>query len=518
MKRKIEKYLARSQNCDESSIRYLDENRFDFSGDLDGVLYAVRDAEGSSARRGGDRSTSDRKASRKQSRRLDRDDSSSFTPGMNSHGMGGATFSQPPSFFTSNRSYYNRNSASRTLFGDKENRTPHKQADSENSDNDDMFNNIFSFSPSNSKRDKKEDTNANCEKKRNTRSKSSDAPLTELRSTFTTGRASILETPRASKKSSHKSPDINSLPLKTPDVNFDLRGFTPLSTNNKGNFAEILDSGLFSPSGLMDKDFLMEATSAIDGVKTPHASDHPRMCIANLRFGAGPSPSPFDTKQRDVAISPICKMTTQSQKRKRRSLFADSYKKRQNNGKSEGMNGLVLVTPSLSVSSSTTVMTYPLTVCSSSSTSRSILSLADISKMKPLRINSTLLKSNTIMNTRSPPDCSGMEPKQITQDSPSCSPPFSPPLNFDKLGGSILKSHKKMDAGTPAEKFFASIGGLDNFTPFKALETQDGGSLMSPTANSEYKKDVSLFTRMYYKMIFFDFLTFTASTVLNLSL
>jgi len=42
MRRKIEKYLAKKQNCDESNIRYTDDGRFDFLGDLEGVLEAVR--------------------------------------------------------------------------------------------------------------------------------------------------------------------------------------------------------------------------------------------------------------------------------------------------------------------------------------------------------------------------------------------------------------------------------------------------------------------------------------------
>lgn len=42
MRRKIEKYLAKKQNCDESQIRYTEDGRFDFMGDLEGILAAVR--------------------------------------------------------------------------------------------------------------------------------------------------------------------------------------------------------------------------------------------------------------------------------------------------------------------------------------------------------------------------------------------------------------------------------------------------------------------------------------------
>lgn len=46
MKRKIEKYLSKKQGVDEAHIRYTDDGRFDFMGDLDGVLTAVRGKDG----------------------------------------------------------------------------------------------------------------------------------------------------------------------------------------------------------------------------------------------------------------------------------------------------------------------------------------------------------------------------------------------------------------------------------------------------------------------------------------
>lgn len=46
MRRKIEKFLAWKQNCDVSNIRYTDDGRFDFLGDLEGVLMAVRGKDG----------------------------------------------------------------------------------------------------------------------------------------------------------------------------------------------------------------------------------------------------------------------------------------------------------------------------------------------------------------------------------------------------------------------------------------------------------------------------------------
>lgn len=46
MRRKIEKFLSKKQGVDECNIRYTDDGRFDFMGDLEGVLEAVRGKEG----------------------------------------------------------------------------------------------------------------------------------------------------------------------------------------------------------------------------------------------------------------------------------------------------------------------------------------------------------------------------------------------------------------------------------------------------------------------------------------
>jgi len=47
MRRKIENHLARKQGVDENNIRYLEDGRFDFMGDLESVLNAVRGKNGS---------------------------------------------------------------------------------------------------------------------------------------------------------------------------------------------------------------------------------------------------------------------------------------------------------------------------------------------------------------------------------------------------------------------------------------------------------------------------------------
>ncbi len=64
MRRKIEKFLAKKQGVDESSIRYTEDGRFDFMGDVEGVLAAVRGKDILSKGK-----KSDRKSSRKSAKK-----------------------------------------------------------------------------------------------------------------------------------------------------------------------------------------------------------------------------------------------------------------------------------------------------------------------------------------------------------------------------------------------------------------------------------------------------------------
>ena len=61
MRRKIEKYLAKKQGVDQTNIRYTEDGRFDFMGDLEGVLNAVRGKDGSGRGRGKDRGSKKKK-------------------------------------------------------------------------------------------------------------------------------------------------------------------------------------------------------------------------------------------------------------------------------------------------------------------------------------------------------------------------------------------------------------------------------------------------------------------------
>lgn len=69
MRRKIEKFLSKKQGVDEANIRYTDDGRFDFMGDIEGVLAAVRGKETFRSDKKSDRKS--RKSSSKKGRNSD---------------------------------------------------------------------------------------------------------------------------------------------------------------------------------------------------------------------------------------------------------------------------------------------------------------------------------------------------------------------------------------------------------------------------------------------------------------
>eukprot|EP00984_Skeletonema_dohrnii_P007529 scaffold2736_cov82-Skeletonema_dohrnii-CCMP3373.AAC.8 len=454
MKRKIEKYLSTS-----GKKLKREDGRYDFQGDMDGVLSAVRENENNrpSSRKASSSSTSSTSNKKSTSRRAKMVaettgslKNSTETPRLN-QGVTSlkstkltATFDE--SLFN-DRSSTQTNSVSKALFG----KTPSRKSE----DVDFNPSNIFS-----SPRSALKNSKVNTSDKR------------DLRTTFTTGRASILGTPQVSKRV-----DLSS--INTPDVNFEsIQGFTPLSMAKtkveSGQFDEILDANeLFSPSEL----FADVGNTFVDGLKTPktpHASSNPRMCIANVRFGA--TPKAADMKQRHVAISPIGSLqSVQQNKKKRRSLF-DTIHQSEKKARKEGAStpGLGMVTPSFSISSSTTVTTYPLTVCSSAASSRTTMTLEELSKIKPIPINSTLQKDGSSLNhpTHQQPDCSGMEPKHITHHD----------VQLENLSP-MTTIPKRVDGHDSTEKFWTSAGNLDHLTPFRS----DGVTSTTPL-NSEYEQ------------------------------
>ncbi|KAL3939829.1 MAG: hypothetical protein SGARI_001226 [Bacillariaceae sp.] len=71
MRRKIEKYLAKKQGVDEASVRLTEDGRFDFQGNIEGVLNAVRGRDSSGKLKKPERSRSSSKKSGSKKNRKD---------------------------------------------------------------------------------------------------------------------------------------------------------------------------------------------------------------------------------------------------------------------------------------------------------------------------------------------------------------------------------------------------------------------------------------------------------------
>ena len=442
MKRKIEKYLSTS-----GKKLKREDGRYDFRGDMDGVLSAVRENDNnrSSSRKSSSSATSTTTIKKTSSRRakivsesttaVGSLKNSTVTPRLKGATAGKstkltATFDDGTLFNESSSTQ--TNSVSKALFG----KTPSRKSE----DVELNSSNIFSSPRSALKSNK-----VNTSDKR------------ELRTTFLSGRASIMDTPQVSKKT-----DL--LSINTPDNIESIQGFTPLSMagtkGGNGQFDEILGAeGLFSPGELF-ADVGNNYSEGVKTPKTPHASNNPRMCIANVRFGN--TPKTTDMKQRHVAISPIGSMqSVQQNKKKRRSLFElihESEKKQRKDG-TMSAPGMGMVTPSFSISSSTAVTTYPLTVCSSAVSRGTLMTLEELSKIKPIPINSTLQKDSSTLNHQ------GMEPKLIQ--------------SHGDIQSENLSPMKTMKGYASVEKFWTSVGNLDHLTPFRSDAPSSSAALNS---------------------------------------
>lgn len=72
MRRKIEKYLAKKQSVDEANVRLTEDGRFDFQGDIEGVLNAVRGRDASGKPKKPERNRSSTKKSGTKKRKDDK--------------------------------------------------------------------------------------------------------------------------------------------------------------------------------------------------------------------------------------------------------------------------------------------------------------------------------------------------------------------------------------------------------------------------------------------------------------
>jgi hypothetical protein len=391
MKRKIEKYLS---NNDRDRIPMNSGGRFDFRGDIEGVLLAVRDPSTDASSSTINTTTSTKKTIG------DNDYNNKFSCVRG----GDTSFAnmESDSLYYHHSPSYTNNSASRNLFIDtsssssKEKLCSNQGDDSgSNSDDDDgVTSNIF-ISPVPSNKPSKIMTTTTTTTATTTSGKS---PIKKrnLRSTFTiaAGKPSILDTPISTKKQRNLmyTPEMGSLDY--------VRGYTPLSNSGKhqeedanGNsFAEMLNSGLFSSPGwpltavkeveyagdvsnndvpssfssstaINTPHYATKTTSFMDEIKTPTVKDNPRS-IANVHFGeCNDEKASMERKLRDVTISPIYNVKTEMKERKRQSSFGNN-KMRQSSLSSNDVEFPCVTPSSFSVTSNTTVTTHPLTVCS----------------------------------------------------------------------------------------------------------------------------------------------------------
>ena len=459
MKRKIERYLS---NGDGGKARYTNDGRFNFYGDFEAVLTAVRDMPASDRKKG---NSSRKKAA--AARSLNRSNTQSVTAQTPS-----VDVNKTPN--SGNLTPYT-NSTSRNLFKSAKKKINNNDNNegSPSIDEDEATNNIFISPPPTGIMKK----SIRLDDGKNRRATS------QLHASFSSNGASIMAaTPL-------KDNNQRLHPAQTPDngKNIELRGFTPLSntpkyqveeSNNK-HFADILDSGLISPGWSLGKDYVVSEdndfnpndistlSSSSDfavGAKTPHASDRPLMCIANVRFGHDSPEKVISTSnedrvlQRQVNISPMCNSkAVQTKKRQQVESMFDG----DNDAKK-----LKADTPSSSVSGST-ITTVSLTVCSS------VSSIQTTTSLEAFKVKVDKDEKISNINNSTPDSLGNMSPKQITQDTPHddpcASPPFSSPPNLDKAAN-------KIDTYTPAEKFWSVLSGN---------QKEGGSSLLSPTSNSK---------------------------------
>jgi len=494
MKRKIEKFLS---NNDRDRIPMNSGGRFDFRGDIESVLLAVRDPSTDTSSSCGTVTTSTKKAF------------------GNDYKFGCARGGDTTTYLESDYPYhhspsYTYDSASRNLFIDtsstssKERLCSNRGDDSGSYSDDDgvMTNNIF-ISPVPSKPYKIMTTSGKSPmKKRN------------LRSSFTiAGKASMLDTPISNKKQccSMNTPEMGSL-------NY-VSGYTPLSNCGKhqeeangSNFAEMLNSGIFSSPGwltavkkveyagdesnnvppssfssssaIKTQHYATKTTSFMDEIKSPTVpKDNPSgmMRIANVHFGVcNDEKASTERKLRDVTISPIYNVKTEMKERKRQSLFGNKMRHLTSND-----DEFPCVTPSsFSVTSNTTtVTTHPLIVCSTGNS------------VDRMNTSTTTTATPTDWSSVADPMHNITQPHSRGFSTTTSSAPFS-------IDSTILQSARKysscVDTPSADDKFWSSftpckMGNKNNIDDDEEEEsgndvnyTSSGVGLLTPSSNSRF--------------------------------
>ena len=353
MRRKIEKYLARKQHCDESNIRYTDDGRFDFMGDLEGVLSAVRGKD--SGGRGGARGV--KKSGKKGEKpgkgappssmgsMIPAPIVTSLPPGTkhhaavySSHGIPSHSGQQiqmihhpsmrmaPPSLghvATGKEnigSTANSNKSRGYVSADSKGNVSSKSSSSGN---------IFNFSPTRSAH-------------KQSQRLGKTMALSDPHCSISSPNFAMMPTPTSAKSRVAFDTPTRSILKTKADATFhmvqspaamSMQGMTPLSimkaalTPNTSSGAGL---GLFSPSTIYGEDLnrtlFTDSSEDISGyaMKTPKKCDIPKMNLTGLHIYSVRTnkSSRKDDKLREVAISPIAQFSG-SKRSIRRSFFSD---------------------------------------------------------------------------------------------------------------------------------------------------------------------------------------------------
>ena len=498
MRRKIEKYLAKKQGVLESNIRYTDDGRFDFMGDLEGVLLAVRGKESSLSR---SRQGSSKKHLSAYKRTPGIDNSpesiiststacsslSDVSNGTKTHIYGSSMKKQIHkrpllSMRRSDKDDFGSSlkSSSRMPLGEhlssSQNSKRHKGMKKESREDDKFI--IFSPGKENKRQSLKKSMSPEFDisiDPSTSFSRTSTKPsntLSELRTTFSSGRESILNSPNPSKRGMFHL-------IKTPDH---LGGMTPLSmvkdTFEKSPLRDSED--LFVPSNLF-ADHIGTPTKIMNE-KLKNQSTISTSITTNI-----PTPPQTSNKFTSVTISPISQYPSKDSISNRQNFFSDinietvglcinfSHQKH---------------TQSIEKYAKICTGVIPLTTSMEQTTKP----LEEITTVPPSTSSSNHIAEVSVLTSDTKSSCEGligdlMSPKVVSRDDDECNDTGS--------------SFKIMDAlPTPSaidkssDQFWASDGGVnldfsphadDSFTLFKSPSGQSshGRSIFSPSVEDD---------------------------------
>lgn len=310
MRRKIEKYLAKKQGCDESNIRYTDDGRFDFMGDLEGVLGAVRGKESL-----GKLKRSDRKA-RKSSVKKRRYDPKMAPMGMPPPYMYGMHPMSYPGMPPHPGMYHPEMAMAPYPYGKPMMKHPMSASGKPGSNvplaPKPPSDGSKHHSPDHDDTDDDEEEEEDDDMMRPPHDYDSSSPRVtpknrDDRSYFSSSRKSVFDSPR------NLSDDVLN---ESPALNMNINGMTPLSTL-KGTFATPYSSELFSELTLdenmglnknlfADEDRYTKTPNAKTPMSKPLIGHTPREMKLNFG-GADDSMTGFisDMKYNRVSISPV---------------------------------------------------------------------------------------------------------------------------------------------------------------------------------------------------------------------